>query len=341
VTLRTYDVSVVISTFNRCEQLQKALDALVAQTTSAPFEVIVVDNNSTDDTRAVVAERLSRVPNMKYVFEPKQGLPHARNAGILEASAPLIAFTDDDVEVGPEWVATVKRAFDEHPDVDMIGGRVRPVWPDAVPAWVTRRQLGPFALGERGDRPIRVSKANAAPCLVGANFAFRREVFDRVGLFDPAYTKSQDREIQLRLWRAGGVGLYEPALAIRVDVPAERLTKQYFRYWYTTYGVYHSRMALLDALDREGRLVEPAGRTLFGTPAFILRQLAESSARWAGSMLRFDTNQAFYWENQFRYRWSYVRERYRTHRGARGRSPLTELRHFLVTSRGRRHRPAA
>jgi glucosyl-dolichyl phosphate glucuronosyltransferase len=340
-SLRTYDVSVVISTFNRCEQLGKALDALLAQATDVPFEVIVVDNNSTDDTRAVVAERLSRAPNMICVAEPRQGLPHARNAGILASSAPIIAFTDDDVEVGPEWVATIKQAFDEHPDVDMIGGRVRPVWPGTVPTWVTRRQLGPFALGERGDQPIRVSRENAAPCLVGANFAFRREVFDRVGLFDPAYTKSQDREIQLRLWRAGGVGLYVPTLAIRVDIPADRLTKQYFRYWYTTYGVYHSRMGLLDALDRDGRLVEPAGRQLFGTPAFILRQLVESGLRWAVSLLRFDTNQAFYWENQFRYRWSYVRERYRAHRGTRERSRLAELRQFLVTSRDRRQRPAA
>jgi glycosyltransferase involved in cell wall biosynthesis len=341
VNYRTYDLSVVISTFNRCDQLGRALDALLAQATHAPFEVIVVDNNSTDATKAVVAERLSRAPNMRYVFEPTQGLPHARNAGILASSAPIVAFTDDDVEVGPEWVDTIKRTFDAHPDVDMLGGRVRPIWPERVPNWVTRRQLGPFALGERGDTPIRVSKDNAAPCLVGANFAFRREVFDRVGLFDPAYTKSQDREIQLRLWRAGGVGLYVPSLAIRVDVPAERLTKKYFRYWYTIYGVYHSRMGLLDALDRDGRLVEPQGRRLFGTPAFILRQLLDSGLRWAASLLRFDTVTAFYWENQFRYRWSYVRERYRSRREGQGSSALAELRQFVSALTERRHRPAA
>jgi GT2 family glycosyltransferase len=339
VNCRKCDISVVLSTFNRCAELGKALDALASQEPGTAYEVIVVDNNSTDGTRSVVAERQSRMPGLRYVFEPQQGLPHARNAGILASSAPIVAFTDDDVEVGPEWVGTIKRAFDEHPDVDMIGGRVRPIWPEQLPGWVTPRQLGPFALGERGDAPIRVSKENAAPCLVGANFAFRREVFDRVGLFDPAYTKSQDREIQLRLWRAGGIGLYVPSLAIRVDVPAERLTKKYFRYWYTIYGVYHSRMGLLDALDREGRLVEPQGRSLFGTPAFIFRQLLDSGLRWAASLLRFDTATAFYWENYFRYRWSYVRERYRTHRRAHGGSPLSEFRHFLATDR--RQRPAA
>lgn len=321
MTLRTYGVSVVISTFNRCEQLQKALDALLAQTTRVSFEVIVVDNNSTDDTKTVVAERLSRAPHMRYVFEPAQGLPHARNAGIRAASAPIIAFTDDDVEVGAEWVETVKRAFDDHPDVDMIGGRVRPIWPASVPPWVTPNQLGPFALGERGDAPIRVSADYAAPCLVGANFAFRREVFDRVGLFDPAYTKSQDREIQLRLWRAGGVGLYVPWLVINVEIPADRLTKRYFRYWYTIYGIYHSRMRLLDVLDRDGRLAEPTGRLIGGAPAFLYRQLLESGSRWLSAALRRDATNAFHWENRARYLFSYIRERWRTHRPASAAFP--------------------
>ena len=308
-------VSVVISTYNRCAQLPRALDALCAQRGDVDYEIIVVDNNSTDRTREVIESKLNGCPRLRYLFEPKQGLPHARNAGTLAARGSIIAFTDDDVEVGPEWVATIRDIFDEHPDVDMIGGRVRPNWPASVPSWVTPKQLGPFALGERGDAPVRVSAENAAPCLVGANFAFRREVFDRVGLFDPEYTKSQDREIQLRLWRAGGTGLYAPQLAIAVDVPEDRLTKKYFRYWYTTYGIYHSRMRLLDVIDRDGRLAEPSGRTIFGAPGFVYRELAAAIARWTLSMLKFDGASAFHWENRARYLGSYLRERYR-HRHA-------------------------
>lgn len=305
-----YDVSVVLCTHNRCTQLPLALSALKTQTAGVRFEVILVDNNSTDETRRLVENQLDHFPDLRYVFERQQGLPFARNAGILAARAPIVAFTDDDVEVGPEWVATIKRAFDDHPDVDMIGGRVRPVWPGAVPSWVTSRQLGPFALGERGDAPFRVSAENAAPCLVGANFAFRREVFDRVGLFDPAYIKSQDREIQLRLWRAGGVGLYVPDLAIAVKVPPERLTRRYFRYWYTTYGIYHSRMRLLDSIDRDGRLTTPHGRMIFGAPAFLYRSLLGCLWRWGSALLRFDSAAAFHWENRSRYLFSYIRERY-------------------------------
>ena len=313
----TPDVSVIITTYNRAQVLPRALDALAAQAGDVSYEVIIVDNNSTDTTRAVIEQRLSRCPHLHYVFEPQQGIPYARNTGIRQANAPILAFTDDDVEVGPEWVGTIKQVFDEHPDVEIIGGRVRPKWPAGeLPSWLTRQQLGPFALGERGDEPIRVSAANAAPCLVGANFAFRRSAFDRVGLFDTSYTRSQDREIQLRLWRAGAVGLYVPSLSIAVDVPAERLTKKYFRHWYTTYGRYHSRMRLLDTIDRDGRLVEPTGAHVLGVPAFVFRGLLRNLARWIVSAVRVDRTAAFYWENRFRYQLAYIRERVRMRRTA-------------------------
>jgi glycosyltransferase involved in cell wall biosynthesis len=306
-------VTVVLSTFNRCRSLRPALDALVAQTGDVSYEVIVVDNNSTDATRAVVESRLKTAPQLRYLFEAQQGLPYARNAGLAAAQAPIIAFTDDDVRVPSEWVSRIKRAFDANPDVDMIGGRVVPIWPADMPPWITRRQLGPFALGERGDVPFRVHAGNAAPCLVGANFAFRRDVFARIGPFDPAYTKSQDREIQLRLWRSGGQGLYVPEIAIEVEVPIERITKEYFRYWYTTYGRYHSRMRLLDTLDRNGRLVPPPARAVRGVPLFLYRELFDSATRWMAGQARLDRTDAFYWENRTRYIFSYIRERHREH----------------------------
>jgi glucosyl-dolichyl phosphate glucuronosyltransferase len=323
-------VSVIISTYNRCSLLAGALDAARAQTGGVPYEVIIVDNNSTDGTREFVSSRLSSFPHLRYIFEKNQGLPHARNAGVLAARAPILAFTDDDVKVGPDWVLRIKQAFDANPDIDMLGGRVIPTWPSKVPDWVTRQQVAPFALGERGDAPIRVSAANAAPCLVGANFAFRRAVFDRIGLFDPAYVKSQDREIQMRLWRAGGVGLYEPALAIQVEIPAERLTKKYFRHWYSTYGAYHSRMRLLDSIDRNGRLKDPGADAvrLFGVPAYLYREFVTSVARGLGALARFRTAAAFYWENRSRYLFTYIRERIRENAAVRTHSVLAEIWRF-------------
>jgi glycosyltransferase involved in cell wall biosynthesis len=307
------NVSVVMSTHNRAAVLPKALNALLAQTADVPYEIIAVDNQSTDSTAQIIRSKLSGSRHLRYVYEPQRGLPHGRNAGVRAARGSIIAFTDDDVEVPPDWVATIKRVFDAHPDVDVIGGPVRPIWPPALPAWLTRRQLGPFALGERGNAPMRIGADNAAPCLVGANFAFRREVFDRIGLFDPAYTKSQDRELQLRLWRAGGVGLYVPEMVISVEVPPERLTKKYFRYWYRTYGVYHSRMRLLDMIDRDGRLADGTGKRLLGVPGFLYRNLLASTRGWLTAAARFDGATAFYHENHSRYFFSYICERYREH----------------------------
>ena len=304
-------VSVVISTHNRAAVLAKALQALLAQAGTVPYEVVAVDNASTDATADVIRGYLDRAPHLRYVHEPQKGLPHGRNAGVRAARGDIIAFTDDDVQVPERWVETISRVFDANPDVDVIGGRVVPIWPAVLPPWLTRRQLGPFALGERGDAPIRVSAENAAPCLVGANFAFRRAVFERIGLFDPAFTKSQDREIQLRLWAAGGVGLYVPELAISVEIPPERLTKKYFRYWYRTYGIYHSRMRLLDRIDRQGRLREPAGRRFLGVPGFLYRSLLESLKGWLAAAARLDAAAAFYYENRLRYLFTYIRTRYR------------------------------
>ena len=310
-SLNALDVSVVISTFNRASVLPRALGALMAQKGTVRYEVIAVDNGSTDNTAAIIQSMAAAAPDVHYIHEPQRGLPYGRNAGVRAARSDIIAFTDDDVEVPPNWVETIVRLFATHPDVDMIGGRVKPTWPASVPDWLTHLQLGPFALGERGDTPFRIGASNAAPCLVGANFAFRRRVFDRVGLFDPTYTKSQDREIQLRLWRAGGVGLYAPEMAISVDVPPERLTKKYFRYWYRTYGVYHSRMRLLDALDRDGGLTDPPARRIFGVPGFIYRSFIEDTFKWLSAAARFDRTGAFYHENRCRYLASYIRERLR------------------------------
>lgn len=306
-------VSVIVSTYNRIEQLPIAVDACLAQTGSDPYEVIVVDNNSTDGTRRWIEQRIARgETRLRYVLEPRQGLPHARNAGIAHARGRILAFTDDDITVGPAWVGAIVRVFESHPEIDMAGGKVLPRWPSQVPAWFSRLQWAPLALQDKGDLPVRIDAGNAAPCLIGASMAFRREVFDRIGLFDVTYTRAQDREIQMRLWRAGGRGLYDPAILAWVDVPAERLTKQYFRFWHTRSGGYASRMRLLDQLDRDGRLVDPArasGRSLLGCPAHVYRSLLQHAAGWARAWVRGDEPIAFYHENRARYHLAYIRAR--------------------------------
>src|SRR4051794_6011009 len=117
------EVSVVVATYNRCEILPGTLESLINQEGGTAYELIVVDNNSTDDTRNVIA-KLSEQPGyqkLTYHFEPQQGVSHARNRGIAAARTPIIAFTDDDIRPASNWVSSINEAFKKFPEADCIG----------------------------------------------------------------------------------------------------------------------------------------------------------------------------------------------------------------------------
>src|ERR1044071_1939172 len=121
-----YEITVIISTYNRSEMLAGAIEsALEQESQGVSYEVIVVDNNSTDKTREVVEGYIERGhENLRYVFEAKQGVSYARNTGIAKARAEIIAFADDDVRVAKDWVAKIKAEFDAHPEIDFLGGKI-------------------------------------------------------------------------------------------------------------------------------------------------------------------------------------------------------------------------
>src|SRR5215471_13462056 len=104
-----YDATVIIGTHNRSGMLAGAVDSVLAQhNNDVRYQLIVVDNNSTDDTRAVVESYIVRGHNhLQYIFEPRPGVSHARNSGIANARAPIIAFTDDDIRVSSDWVSSI------------------------------------------------------------------------------------------------------------------------------------------------------------------------------------------------------------------------------------------
>ena len=194
------DVSVVVPTRNRSPLVRIALDSLLAQSANGVrYEVLVVDNNSTDDTARTVAT-YGEVGHIRYLFEAREGPSHARNRGVEESSAPIVAFTDDDVRVSESWVARLKSTFDRHADVDCVGGRVLPEWPDEPPSWMTKSHWGPLALVDYGPAPLRTDTAPPL-CLLTANMAVRRSAIVSVGGFDSQYLRCQDHELQIRLWQ--------------------------------------------------------------------------------------------------------------------------------------------
>ena len=134
-----FAVTVIIATYNRAAMLPEALESVLTQEADGVrYEVIIVDNNSPDQTRAVVESYIARGhTNLRYLFEGQQGVAHARNTALAHARAPIVAFTDDDVRVAPGWVASIKRSLDEHPEVGLCGRKVLPRWSQEPPAWMT------------------------------------------------------------------------------------------------------------------------------------------------------------------------------------------------------------
>ena len=327
-------ISVVVSTYNRADRLPLALQAIGRQKGDIPYEVIVVDNNSTDETASVVAAIVADDDRMRYVFEPQQGLSYGRNTGIALARAPIVAFSDDDVRVAEDWILELKRAFDDHPDIDYVGGRVLPCWIEPPPAWLTSSHWSPLAVQDYGSTPV-VSGPDHAVCLVGASLAFRRTVFEKVGLFSPALGRikdgigsTEDHEMQLRVWRAGMRGLYAPSVLAVADVTADRLSKSYHRRWHTGHGRHCAMMRLREFVPSDlGPLSQPQDLVmLFGSPAFVYSELIRCGRRWLRAVYRRED--ALFYSHQIRHLASYIQTRASIHSRETGHSVVSQLTAF-------------
>jgi glycosyltransferase involved in cell wall biosynthesis len=300
-TVDHWDVSVSICTYNRCNALRDALESVLSQQSDGiRYEVIVVDNNSTDETRAVVEGFLREHTNLRYIFERRQGLSYARNTAVSDARGPLLAFTDDDVRVAPDWVATVKRVFDNQPEVAWIGGKVLPRWPFPPPSWLTREQWSPLAIVNHGDQPIYTSRQHQL-CLIGANLAVRKDVLDQFGGFQPDLQRvrdsigsMEDHELQLRLWNANLQGLYVPELVVISDVSADRLLKTYHRRWHFGHGRFHSA-ARIEEFEHSN-----VG-WLFGVSSHLYRSALRDALGWLGCVIVGDFTRAFTYETKLRF----------------------------------------
>jgi glycosyltransferase involved in cell wall biosynthesis len=305
-------ITIVVPTYNRAKRLAVALTRLVAarDAVTEPCDIIVVDNNSSDSTRAVVQEFTGRV---QYVFEGQQGLSYARNAAIASIPAHLrtadhvVAFTDDDVEVERDWVAVIARELAADAEADCVGGRVLPRWTDAPPAWLSPAHWAPLALQDHGDER-QVFDARRPLCLVGANVAFRANVFDRIGMFSPAVQRvrdsigsTEDHELLVRLYAAGGHAVYVPDLIVWSDISPDRLTREYHRRWHQGHGRFHARMRLPE--------MERSRARVFDVPVHLLRSAMLDAAAWLSLTLTRDPAGAFLRETRLCFFTGFCRER--------------------------------
>jgi glucosyl-dolichyl phosphate glucuronosyltransferase len=227
-------LSVCICTYNRAQSLARTLDTLAAQVGIdwADFEVIVVDNNCTDDTAKVVSAAAGRLP-VRRVVEGTQGLANARNRALAEARGEWIIFTDDDVLLEPDWLLSYAEAFAAFPEAGFAGGRIVPLWPDGPPGWFKGERLdlmnGVLVWYDLGTDVRAATPADPEP--FGANFALRRVLVDGIGAFHPGLGmngtrlgRGEETEFFLRAAAAGAKGIYVGRALCHHPVQPDRLT---------------------------------------------------------------------------------------------------------------------
>lgn len=229
--------SIVVPTFNRARMLEMNICSLLAQDFNDPYEILVIDNNSTDDTRSRVQALSSGDPSgrLRYVFAKEQGVSAARNAGVAAARGEVIAFIDDDAVAGRGWLRALTDVHRRYPDAWCVGGKIVLQLPDALPKWFSVRSQSlrsHLSALDRGDTIVAVDPWDIG----GANFSVRRRVFDHVGLFDPSLGVAGSRrlecdEVELcwRIRNAGGKLYYYGGAVVTHLVPPARLTRGFFR----------------------------------------------------------------------------------------------------------------
>jgi glycosyltransferase involved in cell wall biosynthesis len=266
-------LTVIVPTYNRRALLRRTLESLLAARVSPGLEVqvLVADNNSTDDTAGLVREFEPKFDGrLEYLFEAEQGRSAAVNTAIAATESELVATIDDDEEIDPSWFEVAWRNFQD-PAVDYIGGPCRPRWEAERPAWLPMNYRGVVGWVEGGE--LRVPFDDNFPgMLMGGNSVFRRATLDRVGKFctslgrtDTRLLSSEDEDLYQRLREIGANAFFRPELVIDHFIPRARLTRKYFRRWTFWRGV---SQGLMDR-DRQAPVAYLLGipRWLFGAAA--------------------------------------------------------------------------
>jgi glycosyltransferase involved in cell wall biosynthesis len=283
----TLSATILIATYNRSGLLQRTLESLRALNSSRSWDVIVVDNNSSDDTRRVIEAQAATFPvPLFYLFEPKQGKSVALNAGLRRTRADVVVFTDDDVLVDPHWLDAACAPMEDNPRLAYSGGPVRPLWQAEPPDWLDQHRgdlWGTLAILDYGPAPFVFEARQRVP--VGANMAVRRSLIEQIGGFHPDLGRrggsllgQEQAEFFARARACGARGGYSPQMEVHHHVPAERLTRQYFRRWWYWKGVTRS---LVDAMHGETELGLELKSVPYvgGVPRFVWGLIARSAVQ--------------------------------------------------------------
>lgn len=285
------DISVIVCTYNRSKELKKCLEALGHQVVPEylSWEVLVVDNNSTDDTRKIVEEtQRNNKLNISYVYEAQQGLSYARNRGVAEAKGSIIAYIDDDGVADVFWLGSIFKAFQDH-NPDCVGGKIIPIeWPRKIPKWFNKELHSYVTIYDKGDEAIELKSYFGTP--FGTNVSYKKSIFERVGLFDVSmgrmgqgsYVGGEEQDLNIKILKSGGKIWYQPAAIVYHPLRPEMLKKRYLR-----------RLDF-DTGKRNGlRFGAYNGRNVCGIPLYVFRQFIKSVFRYVRFVLKHGYNNSF------------------------------------------------
>lgn len=272
-------VTVVLCTYNRCRSLAKTLESVSRSVVPDHVEwsVLVVDNNSHDETHSVVDQFRRRFPDrFHYHFEKQQGKSFALNSGVRESSSDVVAFIDDDVEVDPHWLGNLTRGLEGTTWMG-VGGRILPELGFVAPNWLETSgtySLAPLAVFDRGSVACELAEAP-----FGTNMAYRREMFTRHGGFrtdlgplpGTDIRHNEDSEFGSRLLARGERFWYEPSAVVYHSVPQERVCKAYFLAWWVDKMRADIRQ---DGIPKDGTWY------LGGVPSYMYRRVFVWTLNW-------------------------------------------------------------
>ena len=232
MTNNTPVLSIVICTYNRDKFIGKSLECLTNQTLSASlYEVIIVDNNSTDNTAHICHTFIAAHTeyNIRYVFEKNKGLSFARNRGIAEAQSNIVTYIDDDAEAVPQFAESIYMFLNTHKEVIGIGGKVVPIYPEGgEPKWMNNYLKGFVGSIDFGNEPKLFTGKMKYPA--GCNMTYRKEILQQAGGFNNELTfRSDDKYIFFKVSEIANSIYYLPQAQVYHNIDSHRLTFDNFK----------------------------------------------------------------------------------------------------------------
>lgn len=284
-------LTVVIPTRNRANLLAGALASLVQQDLPlSKFEVLVINNGSTDDTQYVIDHYKCQLANLRGIYAPEPGLHTGRHAGMHAAKGDILIFADDDIEALPTWLSSIDAAFKD-PQVAMVGGNNYPLFQQTPPDWLNRMWHRPNFRGYKSISSLSVIEFTQPPRVMspyqiwGCNFAIRKEILLQAGGFHPdgmpkeliRFRGDGETHVSRYVAERGLKCIFHAGASVYHKVTSDRMTHAYFRQRGFNQGISDSYTELRQKHFSTGTIQSNFMRRSLGDVLQIALNLLESA----------------------------------------------------------------